>query len=85
MLSQFGDGEQFEDDMSEHPLPAAVQDLPGEWREQPLEGVKEAVLSGIDDIPHGGRNSFDGLDFSIEMCPRHVKRKMLINYYYRVT
>ena len=72
--------------MSEDSLPAFVQDLPGEWREQPLEGVEEAVLSGIDDFPHKcGRNSFDGLDFSIEMCPRYVKQKMLINYYYRVT
>ena len=36
-------------------------------REQPLEGVEEAFLSRIDDVPHAGRNSFYGLGFSIEL------------------
>ncbi len=85
MLGQFGNGERFEDRQAEGPLPAVFQDSESEGREEPMVGVEEAFLSGIFDSPHGRRNSFDRLGFSIKLRPRDVKRKMIINSYYLVT
>jgi hypothetical protein len=38
MVGEFGDGEEFEDDMSEHPLPALAEDPDRDRGEEPLEG-----------------------------------------------
>jgi hypothetical protein len=50
-----------------------------------LEGVEEASLSGIDDIPHAWRNSFYDLGLSIMPRPHRVKRKMIIKSCFRVS
>ena len=51
------DGHQFEQYVSEDGLPAVRNDLlPCRW-DDPLERVEESVLSGVDGVDHGGRNS----------------------------
>ena len=85
MVGEFGDGEEFEDEMTEHPLPALAEDPDRDRGEEPLEGVEEASLSGIDDIPHAWRNSFYDLALSIMLHPHRVKRKMIIKSCFRVS
>jgi hypothetical protein len=52
MLGELADRHDFEDDVSKDALPAAGDDLDACGRYDPLEGVKEAVLSGIDGMDH---------------------------------
>ena len=85
MLRQFADGESFEDGQTEGPLPAVFQDAASEGREEPVVAVEKTFLSGIFDLPHGRRNCFNRLGFSIKLRPHDVKRKMIINSYSRVT
>jgi hypothetical protein len=57
-LREFSDGHGLEDGMSKDPLPSVSDDLPsGRW-DDPLEGVKETVLSRVDGVDHDRRNSF---------------------------
>ena len=65
-FARFADGHDLEDGMSKDPLPAVFDDLPPCGWDDPLEGVEEAVLSGVDDVDHGGRNSFYKGQLSIE-------------------
>jgi len=58
VFRQIADGHDFEDGVSKEPLPAVFDDLPACRRDDPLEGVEEAVLSGVNDVDHGRRNSF---------------------------
>ena len=51
---------------------------PTRW-DDAVEGIEEAVLSGIDGMDHGGRNSLSKLWLSIESASRDVKEKMGIN------
>ena len=60
MLGQFSSGEQFEDGVTEESLPAGLEDSLGGIREEANVGVKKASLSGIDEVPHIGRNSLFG-------------------------
>ena len=58
VLGEVIDGHDLKDDMPKDPLPTVADDLAsGRWN-NPLEGVEEAVLSGVDGMNHGGRNSF---------------------------
>src|SRR5208337_4568505 len=63
-------------------LPSFLDDLPaGRWYD-PLEGVEEAVLSGVDCEDHGGRNSFSERHLSIEWWPAKSRVKLAIRSYY---
>jgi hypothetical protein len=70
VLCEFIDRHEWEEDMPEDGLPAVSEDLPTGWGYDPLEGVEEAILSGIDGMDHRGRNSFSRDRLSIEWRPR---------------
>ncbi len=57
VLGELSDGHDIEDGMSKDPLPAVSDDGPSGRRNNPLERVEESVLSGVDGMDHGGRNS----------------------------
>ena len=61
VVAELGDGHDFEEDVAKDPLPTVGEDPPSDRRDNALEGVEEAVLSGIDGVDHGGRNSFSRL------------------------
>ena len=69
MLSEFGDGHDLKEDMSEDALPAVGDDPPPERRNHTVEGIEEAVLSRIDGMDHGGRNSLSNLWLSLGPLP----------------
>ena len=77
MLSQLVDGHGFEDDVSKDALPSRADDPLADGWDHSVEGVKEAVLSGIDGVDHSGRNSFTRIWLSIE-SPENVKGNMVI-------
>src|SRR3954453_6320902 len=84
VFGQFTDGQNLEDGMSKDALPAVFDDLPpGRWYD-PFEGVEEAVLSGIDRMDHGGRNSFSRLWLSIEWGPKMSRQKKDIRSGYSI-
>ena len=47
-----------------------------------LKGVKEAVLSRVDGMNHGGRNSLINIQLSIESKLKKARGKMIIRPYY---
>jgi hypothetical protein len=57
MVGEFGDGHEFQEDVSEDALPARGDDPLADGRDDPLERVEEVVLSGVDGVDHGRRNS----------------------------
>ena len=57
VLGQFADGHDFEEACRKTPCQPLPMILPAGGRNDPLEGVEEAVLSGVDGMDHGGRNS----------------------------
>ena len=57
MLGQFADGHDFEEDMAKDSLPALADDPLAGGGNDALEGVEEAVLSGVNGVDHDGRNS----------------------------
>ena len=61
MLGELGDGHEFEEDVAKDALPAVGDDPPPDGGDDPVEGVEEAVLSGIDGRDHGERNSLSKL------------------------
>ena len=66
MWGQCADGHHFKQDMPKDPLPTVSDDPPaGRWN-NPLERVEKAVLSGVDGMNHGGRNSLYRNYLSIE-------------------
>src|SRR3954453_19808126 len=69
VLGELVDGHDFEDGMSKDPLPTVGDDRPAGGWNHPLEGVEDAVLSGVDGMDHGRRNSFTGNYLSIECRP----------------
>ena len=75
MLGELADGHDFEDGVSKDPLPAVADDLPSRRWNNPFERVEEAVLSGVDGMDHGGRNSFSKIWLSIEERPRESRGK----------
>jgi hypothetical protein len=64
--AEFGDGHDLEDDVAKDALPSVGDDPPSDRWDDAVEGIEEAVLSGIDRMDHGGRNSFSRLWLSIE-------------------
>ena len=85
MLGQFAHGHQFEEDVSKDSLPARADDPLTGGRYDALEGVEEAVLSRVDDVDHGGRNSFRTGCLSVEVRLTKVKREMDINSDFTLT
>src|SRR3954453_14060682 len=77
VLGELVDGQDLEDGMSEDPLPTVSDDRPTGRRNDPLERVEEAVLSGVDGMDHGGRNSLSGNYLSIEWRPGKSREKWL--------
>ncbi len=75
MDAELGDGHDFEEDVAKDPLPAVGDDPPSDRRDDAVEGVEEAVLSGIDGVDHVGRNSFFRLWLSIECSSKLSRRK----------
>ena len=57
MLSEFADRHDLEDGMSKEALPTVADDFATCRWNNALKGVKEAILSGVDGMDHGGRNS----------------------------
>jgi len=47
--------------MAKDALPPLADDSAAGGRDHALEGVEEAVLSGVDEVDHGGRNSSAGI------------------------
>lgn len=78
VLSEFADGHHFEQDVAEDALPAVADDLPPGRRYDPVKGVEEAVLSRVDGVDHGGRNSFSKIRLSIEWRPGESRGKLAI-------
>jgi len=78
VLGEVIDGHDLKDDMTKDPLPAVADDLVSCRWNDPFEGVEEAVLSGVDGIDHGGRNSFSKIRLSIEERSRESRGKMAI-------
>ena len=76
-MREFADGHHFEQDMAKDALPAVGDDLLAGRRDDPVEGVEETVLSGIDGMDHNGRNSFTTGWLSIEPRPRKSRKKRL--------
>ena len=58
VFAEFADGHQFEQDVPEDALPSFLNEFATSQRDDPFKRVEEAVLSGVDDINHGGCNSF---------------------------
>ena len=57
ILGQFANGHHFQEGMPKDPLPTLGDDpLTGRGYDA-LEGVEEAILSGVDHVDHNGRNS----------------------------
>ena len=77
MGGQFADGHLLEEDVAKDALPSLADDPPAGRRDHALEGVEEAVLSGIDEVDHGGRNSYSGLCLSIKLRQRKSREKMI--------
>jgi hypothetical protein len=63
--------------MAKDALPTFGDDLATGGRDDALEGVEEAVLSGIDEMDHGGRNSSTGLCLSIKLRQRESREKLI--------
>ena len=82
MGAEFGDGHDLEEDVSKDALPSVGDDPPSDRWDDAIEGIEEAVLSGIDGMDHGGRNSFSRLWLSIERGPEMSRRKMDIKLEY---
>ena len=78
VLGKVIDGHDLKDDMAKDSLPAVADDLASRRWNDPFEGVEEAVLSGVDGMDHGGRNSFSKIRLSIEERPRESRGKMAI-------
>ena len=57
ILGQFANGHHFQEGMPKDSLPTLGDDpLTGRGYDA-LEGVEEAILSGVDHVDHNGRNS----------------------------
>jgi hypothetical protein len=85
ILGQFANGHHFQEGMSKDSLPTLGDDpLTGRGYDA-LEGVEEAILSGIDHVNHNGRNSCFRIWLSLQLHPTKVKRKMDINSYFPLT
>ena len=80
MTPQFADRHQDEDDMSKDGLPAGIDDLASDFGDEPMKRVEEAVLLGIDDIPHLSRNSLSGMIVKYRKATANVKWKNGVNY-----
>jgi hypothetical protein len=80
--AEFGDGHHFEQDVAEDALPSFLDDLPAGRRDNTIKGVEEAVLSRIDGVNHGGRNSFYEIWLSIEWRPGESRGKTSVISYY---
>ena len=66
VFGEFANGQDFEDGMSEDPLPTVFDNRPaGRWN-NPLKRVEEAILSGVDEMDHIERNSLSKNPLSIE-------------------
>ncbi len=76
MLGQFTHGHQFEEDVSKDSLPARADYPLTGARYDTVEWVKEAALSRVDDVDHGGRNSFCRGCLSVEVRLAEVKGEM---------
>ncbi len=66
VFGKIANGHDLENGMSKDALPAVGDDLDACGRYDPLEGVEEAVLSGIERMDHSGRNSLSKIDLSIK-------------------
>ena len=77
MLSEFADRHDLEDGMSKEALPTIADDFATCRWNNALKGVKEAVLSRVDGMNHGGRNSLSGNYLSIEWRPVKSRVKWL--------
>jgi hypothetical protein len=68
--------------MAKDALPTVGDDSATDRRDDAIEGIEEAVLSGIDGTNHGGRNSLPGRWLSMESRPPNVERKTAIKSYF---
>ena len=82
VLREFADRHDFEDGMSKEALPTVADDFATCGWNNALKGVKEAVLSRVDGMDHGGRNSFINIQLSIESMPEKARGKMAITLDY---
>ena len=77
MLSELGDGHELEENVAQEALPAVGEDPPPDGRDDTVEGIEQAVLSGIDGVKQGGCNSLSKLWLSIESHPGLSREKRL--------
>jgi hypothetical protein len=77
VFRQLADGQDLEGDMSNDPLPSVGDELPSGRRDDPFEGVEESVLSRVDGVGHGRRNSFSWIQISIERRRAKSREKWL--------
>ena len=59
VLSELVCGHEFEEDVSEHALPAGADLFESEWRNDPFEEVEQTPLLGINGMTHANHNSID--------------------------
>ena len=74
MSSEFDDGHDLKEDVAKEALPSVGDDPPPQRWDDAVEGVEETILSGIDGMDHGGRNSLSKRCLSIE-CRAGLSRK----------
>ena len=75
VAAEFVNGHDLEEDVAKDALPAVGDDPPPDGRDDAVEGVEEAVLSGIDRVDHVGRNSLSKFWLSIESRPGMSREK----------
>ena len=75
ILGQFANGHHFQEGMPKDPLPTLGDDpLTGRGYDA-LEGVEEAILSGVDHVDHNGRNSCFRIWLSLSCVLRKSREK----------
>ena len=78
VFSEVADGHDFEEDVSKESLPAVGDDPSSDGRDDALEGVEEAVLSGIDGVDHGRTQLLVRRQVKYRVASKRVKRKLAV-------
>ena len=72
VFREIADRKDFQERVPENALPPVGDELMSSGREDPLKGVEEAILFGVDHVNHVRRNSIDDMMLSIQSAPQRV-------------
>ena len=65
VFREIADRKNFQECVPKNALPPVGDELEPSGRDDPLKGVKEAILFGVDHVNHVRRNSIGGIMLSI--------------------